>query len=145
MLVRPWARRFSLLLVLDALIAALTAGAVAVALLWETLVARQAPGASTSVVTVNLAYPLLDVALLVLCAGYLTLVRWRPTYGFLALMAGIIGFAVIDAVFLYQVTAGTFRPATVLSALNMLATVAIAYAGWINLRTGDTPPRRTTP
>ena len=82
-LIRPWARRFSLLLVLDALIAAVTAGAVAVALLWETLVARQAPGASTSVVTVNLAYPLLDVALLVLCAGYLTLVRWRPTYGFL--------------------------------------------------------------
>ena len=138
-LIRPWARRFSLLLVLDALIAAVTAGAVAVALLWETLVARQAPGASTSVVTVNMAYPLLDVVLLVLCAGYLTLVRWRPTYGFLSLMVGIIGFAVIDAVFLYQVTAGTFRPASFLSALNMLATVAIAYAGWINHRTGDTP------
>ena len=78
-LVRPRARQFSLPLVLDAVVAALTAGGVAVALLWETLVARQAPGASTSVVTVNLAYPLLDVALLVLCAGYLTLVRWRPT------------------------------------------------------------------
>ena len=41
--------------------------------------------------------------------------------------------------FLYQVTAGTFRPASFLSALNMVATVAIAYAGWINHRTGDTP------
>ena len=138
-LIRPWARRFSLLLALDALIAAVTAGAVATALLWDTLIARQAPGASTSVVTVNLAYPLLDVALLVLCAGYLTLVRWRPTYGFLCLLVGIIGFAIIDAVFLYQVTAGTFRPASFLSALNMVATVAIAYAGWVNLRTGDGP------
>ena len=137
-LVRPKARQFSLPLVLDAVIAALTAGGLAVALLWETLVARQAPGASTSVVTVNLAYPLLDVALLVLCAGYLTLERRRPTLTFLALVIGIIGFAVIDAVFLYQVTAGTFRPATALSALNMLATVVIAYAGWINLRAGDT-------
>jgi PAS domain S-box-containing protein len=136
-LVRPRARQFSLPLVLDAVGAALTAGGLAVALLWETLVARQAPGASTSVVTVNLAYPLLDVALLVLCAGYLTLVRRRPTLTFLALITGIVGFAVIDAVFLYQVTAGTFRPATVLSSLNMLATVVIAYAGWINLRRGD--------
>ncbi|MET1060011.1 MAG: ATP-binding protein [Nocardioides sp.] len=133
-LVRMRTYRFSLLLVLDAAAAALAAGSVAVALLWETLVDRMEPGASTSVVTVNLAYPLLDIALLVVCAVYLTLVRWRPAPGPLALMIGIGCFAVIDAVFLYQVTAGTFRPATLLSGLNMLATATIAYAGWVDLR-----------
>jgi PAS domain S-box-containing protein len=51
-------------------------------------------------------------------------------------MLGVLCFAVIDAVFLYQVTAGTFRPATLLSGLNMLATAAIAYAGWVDLRYG---------
>ena len=135
-LIRPRARQYSLLLAMDAVIVALTVGGLAVALLWETLTARLAPGASTSVVTVNLAYPLLDVALLVLCASFLTLVRWRPGPGPLALMVGIVCFAVIDAVFLHQVTAGTFRPATLLSGLNMVATAAIAYAGWVDLRYG---------
>jgi PAS domain S-box-containing protein len=138
-LIHPRAGRFSLLLILDALIVALTVGSVAVALLWETMAARLVPGASTSVITVNMAYPLLDVALLVLCGAFLTLVRWRPTAGVVSLIAGIVGFAVIDAVFLYQITAGTFRPATFLSALNMVATLAIAYAGWINHWTGDLP------
>ena len=149
-LVRAQAGGFSLMLVLDALAAALTAGGIAVVLLWETLVDRLTPGASTSVVAVNLAYPLLDVALLVMCVGYLTVVRWRPPLGLLALIVGILGFAVVDALFLHQITEGTFRPGRALSGLTMVATATIAYAAWID-RPAEAPwrndpvsPRRTS-
>ena len=140
-LLRPRGRPVSLLLVLDTLAAALAAGGIAVALLWETLVDRLSPTGGTSVVAVNLALPLLDVALLVMCAGYLAFVRWRPSRGPLTLMVGIVALAVVDAVLRYQITAGTFRPASPLTGLNMVASATIAYAAWVDRRPiVDAPP-----
>ncbi len=133
-LMRPQGRPVSLLLALDTLAAALAAGGVAVALLWATLVDRLSPTGGTSVVAVNLALPLLDVALLVMCAGYLAFVRWRPSRGPLLLMVGIVALAVVDAVLRYQITAGTFRPASPLTGLNMVATATMAYAAWVDRR-----------
>jgi PAS domain S-box-containing protein len=38
---------------------------------------------------------------------------------------------VVDAVFVYQVTAGTYHPGTMLAALSLVATGAIAVSGWL--------------
>jgi PAS domain S-box-containing protein len=139
-LARSRSRDRGVLLLLDAVTLAVTASGVVAMFLHDTLVERTAPGISSSAVTVNLAYPLLDLVLLGLATGLAVMSRWRPAPSLGLLIAGIVGFAVIDTVFLVQVTEGTFRPATLLSGLNMVATVAIAFAGWTATRRPSPPP-----
>lgn len=130
-LVRVRVRRLSVGLTIDALLAGLTAAGVAVALLFRTLEQiTEIPDPDETVAT-NLAYPLLDVALLVLVAGAFVAAGWRSR-STLLLALGVAGFAVVDGVFVYQVTAGTYRPGTAIAALSLLATAAIAFSGWVS-------------
>lgn len=124
-------RRRSIGVVFDALLAGLTAAGVAVELLFHTLERITRLPDPGEIVVTNLAYPLLDVALLVLVAGALIAVGWRSRSTQL-LALGIAGFAVVDSVFVYQVTAGTFHPGSPLAALSPAATAAIAFAGWVS-------------
>jgi PAS domain S-box-containing protein len=125
------APRRSRTLVLDALLGGVTAAAVAVALLYGTLVRLTAPGTTEDVVVTNLAYPLLDVALLTLAVGLLAARQWRISPAVAALSTGMAGFAVVDAVFLYQSAAGTYRPGSVLAAVSLMATALMASAAWV--------------
>ena len=117
-------------LVLDAVVGTLAIAAVAVATLSGTLRAATAPGTPEAAIATNVAYPSADVALLLVVCGLLAGHAWSPPRWVWILGGGIAGFAVLDSVFLYQVTAGTFRPGTSLSALSATATATIALASW---------------
>ena len=133
-LIRTKSPEVSILILLDGVAVALTAAGTGVLVLYDTLVALRVPGAPTDVVAVNLAYPIIDVALLTLCAARLAMVGWPPPRALVLLVVGVGGVALIDAVFVYQITAGTFRPASYLQVVNLVAISALAFAGWV------TPP-----
>jgi PAS domain S-box-containing protein len=129
---RVHAPRRSPTLVLDALIGGLTVAAVAVPLLYPTLMKLTAPGTPADVVATNITYPLIDVALLALAGGLLTARQGRVSPALAALSIGIVGFAVVDCVFLYQVATNSFRPGSVLSVLSVAATALIASSAWLD-------------
>jgi diguanylate cyclase (GGDEF)-like protein len=123
--------RLSLTLILDGAVGAIAASAIAVALLRDTVTAGATSGGNIARLVTNLAYPLSDLTLLLVIIAMLMAHRWRPPPAVWALAVGVAGFAVNDSVFLYQVTEGTFRPGTPLSALSLIATGVIACAPWL--------------
>jgi PAS domain S-box-containing protein len=127
---RVHAPRRSPTLVLDAVMGGLTAAAVAVSVLDGALGKSTASG-PPHVVATNLAYPLIDVALVALAGGLLAARQGRVSPALAALSIGILGFAVIDCVFLYQVTEEIFRPGTVLSPFSLAVTALIAASAWL--------------
>ncbi|MFD2090582.1 putative bifunctional diguanylate cyclase/phosphodiesterase [Blastococcus deserti] len=130
-LARRRTRRLSALLLLDAAVGVLAAAALAVSLLYRTVLSLAAPGTPDAAVVVNLAYPVLDLMLLVAFVGVLLAYEWRPPPAAWALAIGVVGFAVVDGVFVYQSAAGTFRPGTMLSSGSMAVTALVAVAGWL--------------
>jgi diguanylate cyclase (GGDEF)-like protein len=141
-LTRVRTRRLSTGLVLDGLIGALAASAVAVTLLRGPLRSLSAPGTPVGQVAVNLAYPVLDLMLLVVLSGLLLAYEWRPVPAVWTLFAGVLGFAFIDALFVYQSAAGTFRPGTPLSVASLVVTALLAVAAWVP---GEARPGRREP
>jgi diguanylate cyclase len=135
-LARRRAHRMSMMLILDAAVGVLAAAGVAVALLYPTVRSLSAPGTPSEVVVVNLAYPVLDLMLLVVFVGVLLAYEWRPPPAAWVLAAGVIGFAVIDGIFVYQSAAGTFRRGTVLSSASLAVMGLVAVAGWLPGGTG---------
>lgn len=128
--VRRHAEEASLMLLLDALLAALLAGGLVIGLFYDTLQGLAAPGAPAHVVATNLAYPLMDVALVVLVLTGITTMRANTSTSTWLLCAGVVGFAVVDTLFLRAVTEGTYHPGTLLASLSLWATAAIALAAW---------------
>jgi PAS domain S-box-containing protein len=106
-----------------------TVAGVAVVLLYSTLDTLSGADLPDGEIVINLAYPLLDVGLLVLVSGALVATGFR-SWSTVTLTMGIVGFAVVDAVFVYRAAAETYHPGTVLAALSLVATGAIAFAGW---------------
>jgi hypothetical protein len=139
-LARRRAHRLSTTLLLDATVGVLAAAALAVALLYRTVLSLAAPGTPGVVVGVNLAYPVLDLMLLVVFVGVLLAYEWQPPPAAWVLAAGVTGFAVIDGIFVYQSAAGTFRPGTFLSSAALLVMALVAVAGWLPAQAG--PLRR---
>ena len=130
-LARRRTRRVSVPLVLDAAVGVLAAAALAVALLYPSVLSLTAPGTPSGAVAVNLAYPVLDLMLLVAFVGVLLAYEWHPPPAAWVLAAGVVGFAVIDGVFVYQSASGTFRPGTWLSSLSLAVMALVAVAGWL--------------
>lgn len=131
--------RFSTILVLDAIAAALLAGAVAVAMVHDVLVDLAPAAAPSRVVATNLAYPISDVALLVLVVGLFSAFDWHPPRADVVVAGGVAAFATVDVVYLYQVSAGTFVPGTPLASLSLVATALMALAVYVPSR--DHRPR----
>ena len=127
------------MIALDALLGGVAAAAVFVVLLYDTLLTLSGPQVPDDVVATNLAYPLLDVALLVVVVGVLAATRGRLPGGTAALCAGTVVFAVVDSVFLYQVAAGTFRPGSLLTPLSLAGSMLIGVAGWLPSRSERLP------
>jgi len=123
--------RHSRVLALDALLGAVTAAAVFSVLLYDTLLQLSASRIPNDVVATNLAYPVLDVTLLVVVVGFLAATRGRLPVATGALCVGVAVFAVVDSVFLYQAAAGTFRPGTLLAPLSLAGSMLIGVAGWL--------------
>ena len=118
-------------LLLDGVIGALAVMAIAAALFDGTLHDLTASGTPTDVLVTNLAYPVADALLLLVVLGVLVAFRWEPPRGVWLLGVGVAGFAVVDAIFLAQVTAGEFRPGQPIAALSLIATAMIALASWV--------------
>jgi diguanylate cyclase (GGDEF)-like protein len=129
--VRGRVRGLPLELALDGLTGALATAAVATTFLFGTLVARVEQPAPVSVVVTNLAYPVMDVMLLVTVLGVLVAWSWQAPPALWVLALGIAGFAVTDIVFLVEVTAGDFHPGTWLSPFSLATAAVVAGAAWV--------------
>ena len=136
------APRMSQALVLDAAVAVATVTAVTVAKLYLPLSSVASPNATHAAILTNLAYPLIDVALLVLVGALFVSTEQRVSPADVGLLIGVALTAVVDAVFLYQVAAGTFRPGSYLAPLSLLATVAIAGSGALRRKPLPEGPER---
>ena len=132
--------RLSTTLLLDGAVGALAATAVAVALLYPAVVMLSAPGTPAGTVAVNLAYPVLDLAIFVVVVGLLMILEWQAPPAVWALTAGIAGFAVVDCIFVYLSATGGFRPGTMLQSVSLALMGLVAAAGW--LRGRARAPRR---
>jgi diguanylate cyclase (GGDEF)-like protein len=136
--------RLSTTLLLDGAVGALAAAAVAVALLYPTMLSLSAPGTPAGTVVVNLAYPVLDVAIFVVVIGLLMILEWQAPPAVWALTAGLAGFAVVDCIFVYLSATGSFRPGTLLQSASLALMGLVASAGWLRGR-ARTPRRDPLP
>jgi diguanylate cyclase (GGDEF)-like protein len=141
-LARLRTRGLPISLALDGAVAALATAAVAVALLYDAILSLTAPGIPPAAVAVNLAYPVLDVMLLVMITGILMVFGRRAPPAVWTLAAGIVVFAVVDCVFVYQAATGTFRPGTLLQSVSLATMAVVAAAGWLpdGTRSGSREP-----
>jgi diguanylate cyclase len=112
---------------LDGAVAGLALGAVAVMLWFEPILNVSG---SPLQVAVGMAYPLIDVVLLVLLVAGLAPQRYRPTWSTGLLMAGVLWFVVGDVVYLNRTAAGTYVAGTVLDATWTVGILLIGLAAW---------------
>ena len=86
-------------------------------------------GGSSAAVVTTLAYPLLDVLLLLVVTAVLALFHWRPPAGlwFLVGRARPL-FVVADLVYLFHAANGTYQPGGLNDAVWVLATLLMAFA-----------------
>ena len=124
-------------LVLDGIVAGCAVGAFALLVLPTTVDMLTPAGTPRAALWVNTLYPVADVVLLLAVLGVLIAYRWRAPPALWVFGAGVVGFAVLDVTYLYQLSRGTFAPATPLSGLSLLASTVIAFAAWA-------PPGRPT-
>jgi EAL domain-containing protein (putative c-di-GMP-specific phosphodiesterase class I) len=123
-------RRVSPTLALDGAVAAAATAGVALAALSTTLTSLTAEGTPHGAVVVNVLYPSSDVLLLIITLGLLLAYRWTPPPAIWLFGLGVAGFAVLDSVYLYKSTHGTWHPGSPLAALSLVSTAVIAFAGW---------------
>jgi diguanylate cyclase (GGDEF)-like protein len=119
---------------LDGLIAALGAGALAAAVLYEPIVASAVEGEAAAI-AVNLAYPVGDLLVLAMIGVVLALQGWRPGRMWTMLAAGLALTAIADAWYLAEVARGGWQAGSVLNALWPASILLIGWAAW--------QPRRT--
>jgi diguanylate cyclase (GGDEF)-like protein len=110
---------------LDGAVAGLSIAAVA-ALFWfnQVLVVSGRP----LQVIVGMAYPLLDLVLLVVLVSGLAPSRYRPNLATSLMMAGFTFFVIGDIIYLNQQVAGSYRPGTLLDGTWVLALWLIGLA-----------------
>ena len=120
---------------IDGVALACAAGALASAILIETVL--DSTEGSRSTVLTNLAYPLGDVFLLALIVGGFSLTGWRPGRSWLLVAAALAVFALGDSVYLFQTARGTYAEGNLLDLTWPTALFLIAAAGWRS----EGPPR----
>jgi PAS domain S-box-containing protein len=144
---RIQAPRVSTTLVLDALLVALTTTGAAAALLHQVSVQLRESDQPATAGAVNLAYPVSEVALLVVAFALLAAADWLPSTADWVLTVGLVGLVVADSVYVYQVSLGTYEPGTPFAAVGLVSLAAIAFSGWTSTTPGASrgpEPRRPT-
>jgi diguanylate cyclase (GGDEF)-like protein len=120
---------------LDGATAALAAGALGAAVIFE-IVADVTQG-STSVVVTNLSYPLGDVLLLSAVFGVFSLTAWRPGLRWLLLGLGVLSTALADIVYLFQSAEGTYVEGAWIDIFWPAAMLLVASSAWVHDRTRE--------
>ncbi|WP_082954990.1 bifunctional diguanylate cyclase/phosphodiesterase [Mycobacterium mantenii] len=128
LLMRARLKRLPIPVQLDSFICALTLAAVAAALMSGPI--RAAAVRAPVTVWVGLAYPWSDLVLLTLAAGMLPILGWRNEIRWALLVAGLVLFAVADAAYLFQTSAGVYRVGSLLDACWAASSLLIAMAAW---------------
>ena len=112
---------------LDGAITGLAIGAAA-GLLWFNQV-LEVSGRTLQVV-VGMAYPLMDLVMIVVLVSALAPLKYRPNRSSGLLLLGMTAFVVGDVVYLNQVAAGTYVQGTILDASWALGIWLIGLAAW---------------
>jgi two-component system, cell cycle response regulator len=136
-LVRHRLSEFSPMVWFDGAMAAIAAAALGSAVLFQAVLDRT--DGSTSVIVINLAYPLGDVLLLSGVAGVFALTGWKPdrTWGLIG--AALLAATIADGIFLCQTATNTYTEGTVLDALWPASMLLLAAAIWQPPRHVDVP------
>jgi diguanylate cyclase (GGDEF)-like protein len=138
LIVRDVATKLPLSLWLDGIVGGLAVAAVMSAVAGPVLAVT---GGSFAAVVTTLAYPLLDVVLLLIVTAVLALFHWRPPAGLWFLAAGLTAFAGADLVYLFHAANGTYQPGGTDDTVWVLATLLVAFApGWPKRPTGVVLP-----
>ncbi|MFC6006455.1 putative bifunctional diguanylate cyclase/phosphodiesterase [Angustibacter luteus] len=128
LVVREMANQLPISLWLDGIVGGLAVAAVMAAIAGPVLAVT---GGSWSAVVTTLAYPLLDVMLLLIVTAVLALFHWRPPAGLWFFVAGLTAFVVADLVYLFHAANGTYQPGGANDVVWVLATLLMAFApGW---------------
>jgi diguanylate cyclase (GGDEF)-like protein len=139
LLIRSSLRRVPISIRLDPLVCALAIASLAVALRAGPFHAATTHAPAT--VLVGLIYPWADLVLLALAASMVPMLVWRNEFRWALLVAGLIGFAVADTVYLFQTAAGSYRVGSTLDAWWPAASLLIAMASWAPRSLATTPRR----
>ena len=108
LIVREIAEDVPLSLWLDGVVGGLAVAGVAAAFFGPILAVT---GGSAAAVVTTLAYPLLDVLLLLVVTALVALFRWRPPVSLWLLVSWArVLFAVADAIYLFSAANGTYQP-----------------------------------
>jgi two-component system cell cycle response regulator len=135
LLLRSRSRRIGGMLWLDGATAALAAGALGAAVIFE--IVTDATQGSTSAVVTNLSYPLGDVLLLSAVFGVFSLTGWRPGLRWLLLGLGVLSTALADVIYLFQSAEGTYVEGTWIDIFWPAALLLIAASAWVEDRTRE--------
>ena len=125
LIVREIAEDVPLSLWLDGVVGGLAVAGVAAAFFGPILAIT---GGSKAAVVTTLAYPLLDVLLLLVVTALVALFNWRPPVSLWLLFGGLVMFAVADAVYLFSASNGTYQPGGLGDAVWVAATLVIGFA-----------------
>lgn len=140
LLMRSHLKRVPMPIRLDSLVCALAFAALAAALRAGPMQAAAARTPAT--VLVGLVYPWGDLVLLALAVGMLPVLGWRREFRWGLLVAGLVGFAVADTVYLFQTSAGSYRVGTTLDALWPASSLLVALASWARASSAMPAARR---
>jgi len=115
-------------LLLDGLIISMAAAAVVGALMDTTFL--HGIEASTTVISLKVAYPLGSVILLSFSIWVLALSGWRPNRTWIAAVGGFALTGIASTAFLLQTVKGDYTPGTFLDSLWLGGGLMLAYAAW---------------
>jgi len=128
LLVRRRVTSFSRSIWLDGIIAGLTVGAFAVAVVFDAVAAKATGGLAP--IATNLAYPIADALLIAIVVGVLALRSWSIDRSWLLIGAGFGVFAVSDSVYLLRVAEGSYEYGSWLDLGWLLGFVLLSNAAW---------------
>ncbi|HEY1834177.1 MAG TPA: EAL domain-containing protein [Solirubrobacteraceae bacterium] len=117
---------------LDGAICGLAIAALGSALVLEPVI--HSTHGSFAAVATNLAYPLGDVALIMLVICVFAVTGWRPGGTWVLIAAGFSLMAVADSVYMFRIAEGTWQTGTTLDALWPAGLTMLGFAAWAEPR-----------
>ena len=138
LIVREIAEGVPVSLWLDGVVGGLAVAGVAAAFIGPILAIT---GGSKAEVVTTLAYPLLDVLLLLVVTALVALFQWRPPMSLWFLVGGLVIFSYADAAYLFSASNGTYQPGGLNDGVWVVATLVIGFApGWAERASGVVLP-----
>ncbi len=127
-LVRARSLEFQRSIWLDGLVGALALGAVGAIFLVEPI--ATAAGGDTLAGVATFAYPLGDLALLVVALTVGAIMGWRPGRDWMLIAAALVIQVGADVAYVYQSVTGTWALGGLLDATWVLTSLLVAWAAW---------------